>query len=87
MSPSALGWGRFPDFPQTVHGVFWPSEVEGTLRGLSTRFGSTLAYGNGRSYGDSCLASSDQVIGTRALNRFISADWQSCCPALSWLGT
>jgi FAD/FMN-containing dehydrogenase len=76
MSSPTLGWGRFPDFPQTVNPVFWPSEVGGALRGLADRFGETLAYGNGRSYGDSCLASSDQVIGTRSLNRFIAADWQ-----------
>ncbi len=77
MSSSALGWGRFPDFPQTVNPVYWQSDVATALRDLTTRFGNTLAYGNGRSYGDSCLASSDQVIGTRSLNRFIDADWEN----------
>ena len=77
MSSSALGWGRFPDFPQTVNDVFWQSEVDSALRALTSRFGNTLAYGNGRSYGDSCLASSDHVIGMRSLNRFIAADWES----------
>lgn len=37
--------------------------------------GSTLAFGAGRSYGDSCLAASDHVLHSRALDRFISADW------------
>ena len=76
MSSPVLGWGRFPDHPQTVNPVYWQSEVGAELRGLVARFGNTLAYGNGRSYGDSCLASSDQVIGTRSLNRFIAADWE-----------
>ncbi len=77
MSSSALGWGRFPDFPQTVNAVFWQSGVDAALRDLAARFGNTLAYGSGRSYGDSCLASSDQVLGTRSLNRFIAANWDS----------
>ncbi len=77
MSSSVLGWGRFPDFPQTINPVYWQSDVGAALRDLTARFGSTLAYGNGRSYGDSCLASSDQVIGTRSLNRFIAVHWES----------
>ena len=35
-----------------------------------------MPYGNGRSYGDSCLAASDHLLQTRGLNRFIAADWQ-----------
>jgi FAD/FMN-containing dehydrogenase len=38
--------------------------------------GSTLPYGNGRSYGDSCLAASDQVLHMRTQDRFIQVDWQ-----------
>ncbi|TYT76128.1 FAD-binding oxidoreductase [Desulfobotulus mexicanus] len=38
--------------------------------------GSTLAFGNGLSYGDSCLALSDQVLHLRHLKRFIFADWE-----------
>jgi FAD/FMN-containing dehydrogenase len=36
---------------------------------------SSLPYGNGRSYGDSCLAASDQVLHMRSLDRLIDADW------------
>lgn len=38
--------------------------------------GTTLAFGNGRSYGDSCLATSGHVIYTRPLDRLIAADWE-----------
>jgi FAD/FMN-containing dehydrogenase len=42
---------------------------------MGERFGTTLPFGNGRSYGDSCLAATDHVLSLRGLNRFISADW------------
>jgi FAD/FMN-containing dehydrogenase len=38
---------------------------------------TSLPYGNGRSYGDSCLAASDQVLHMRSLDRFIRADWST----------
>jgi FAD/FMN-containing dehydrogenase len=39
--------------------------------------GGTLAFGMGRSYGDSCMAASDHVVSTRAMDRVLSADWQT----------
>jgi FAD/FMN-containing dehydrogenase len=38
---------------------------------------TSLPYGNGRSYGDSCMAASDQVLHMRSLDRFIKADWRT----------
>ena len=38
--------------------------------------GTTLAFGNGRSYGDSCLAQSGHVLEMRGLDRIIHADWE-----------
>jgi FAD/FMN-containing dehydrogenase len=38
--------------------------------------GSTLAFGNGRSYGDLCQAASGHVLDMRGLDRFIAADWE-----------
>lgn len=70
-------WGRFPPFRQTAHECNWRSELPARLHQLQQDYGSTLAFGNGRSYGDSCLASSDQVLHMRGLDRFISVDWQS----------
>jgi len=43
---------------------------------MRDRFEETLPYGSGRSYGDSCLATSDQVIVTRSMDRLIKADWK-----------
>lgn len=77
MSTKALNsWGQYPNFPQTPHPSFWRTELNANFKQLLSQYKSTLAYGNGRSYGDSCLASSDQVLATRSLNRFITADWQ-----------
>jgi FAD/FMN-containing dehydrogenase len=70
-------WGLYPNCPQTGHFVGSTSDIER----LISRFGAigqtTLAYGNGRSYGDSCLASSREVLHTKGLDRFIEADWDT----------
>lgn len=70
-------WGRFPSFIQTAHACHWRAEITGSLQHLQRVHGSTLPYGNGRSYGDSCLASSDQVLHMRGLDRFMAVDWQA----------
>jgi FAD/FMN-containing dehydrogenase len=46
------------------------------MSGVVADHGSTLPFGNGRSYGDSCLATSDQVVQLRTLDRFIEVDWE-----------
>lgn len=76
MSAPLFSWGLYPATPQTAHGCAWKSELPQQLERLSTEYGSTLAYGNGRSYGDSCLADSDHVLYMRTLSRFIEVDWQ-----------
>lgn len=70
-------WGRYPGFPQTGHRIQWRAEVPGELARIAAEYGSSLPFGNGRSYGDSCLAATDQVLYMRSLDRFISADWQT----------
>jgi len=75
MSRHLSSWGRFPDFPQVEHRADWRAQLPQCLARLHERVGTTLVYGNGRSYGDSCLAASDNVIGTIALDRFVEADW------------
>lgn len=70
-----LSWGNYPPIPQTPHPCYWRDTVANTLNTVSSAYGSTLPYGNGRSYGDSCLAASSHVLDMRPLNRFISADW------------
>lgn len=76
MSNHLHSWGRYPNFPQSPLVSNWRTEVAGQLSQLTEAYGDTLPYGNGRSYGDSCLASSDHVLHTRTLDRFIDTDWE-----------
>lgn len=76
MSSPLHSWGRYPDVPQTGHVCSWRDEIPDLLESVVAAQGSTLPYGNGRSYGDSCMAASDQVLSLRSLDRFIQVDWQ-----------
>ncbi|MDI1302842.1 MAG: FAD-binding oxidoreductase [bacterium] len=76
MSSPLYSWGRYPDTPQEAHACSWRAEAPALLNRVVAAHGSTLPYGNGRSYGDSCLAASDKVLHMRTLDRFIQVDWQ-----------
>lgn len=77
MNASRLqSWGNVPAVPQHPTPIHWRGDLPHTLQRLRAAHGSTLGYGAGLSYGDSCLAASDHVVHTRHLDRFISADWQ-----------
>ena len=76
--PTLGSWGRYPRHPQTPHPVAWPFEIEKAFsRVQSQGAASTLGYGCGRSYGDSCLAESDHVIALAGMDRVIASDWQT----------
>ena len=77
MSSLLYSWGRYPNAPQTGHACHWRSELAAQLDSTVREQGSTLPFGNGRSYGDSCLAVSDHVVQMRSLDRFIQADWEN----------
>jgi hypothetical protein len=50
-----LSWGRYPRHPQTPHSVHWPEEVPQSLAAIeSVGHSTSLAFGCGRSYGESC---------------------------------
>jgi FAD/FMN-containing dehydrogenase len=72
---TVVSWGRYPALPQQAHALAWRDDAVATWRGVAQEHGSTLAFGNGRSYGDSCLAASDHVLHTLPLDRLIAADW------------
>lgn len=72
-----LSWGRYPYVPQEAHAVAWRDAARTTWLETTRAQGTTLAFGNGRSYGDSCLAASGHVIHTRPLDRLIAADWEN----------
>src|SRR5262245_66166152 len=63
-------WGRFPAVKQEVSYLRWrheplPPPVAGR---------PFLPFGNGRSYGDSCLNDGGALLDARGLDRFISFD-------------
>ncbi len=70
-------WGNYPQHWQTGHGVHWRDAVAPLLANLARQYQYSLAFGAGRSYGDSCLAASDHVIDMRGLDRYLQADWQN----------
>lgn len=78
MSSTRLAsWGRYPPFPQHFVDCSWRSELHARLVAVAARDGTTLPYGAGRSYGDSCLAASNELLCARPMDRFISADWNT----------
>ena len=68
-------WGRYPPHIQSSHDCFWRSDIARDVTHLADQHGGTLAFGKGRSYGDSCLAASDHVLNMCSLDRLISVDW------------
>lgn len=75
MSRALHCWGRYPHAPQTGYVCHWQSDVTARVGDTVRMHGSTLPYGNGRSYGDSCLAFTGHVLHMRRLDRFVQADW------------
>jgi FAD/FMN-containing dehydrogenase len=70
-------WGRYPYLSQDAHAVAWRDSAAQVWRSAIEGEGTTLAFGNGRSYGDSCLSASGQLVQTLPLDRLISFDWHS----------
>jgi FAD/FMN-containing dehydrogenase len=71
MAAAYESWGRYPSVRQSVaygawrHAFSYPQTDNGQ---------SVLPYGNGRSYGDSCLNDGGCVVDMRGLDRFIAFD-------------
>jgi FAD/FMN-containing dehydrogenase len=64
-------WGRYPAArPAEVRRPFWTTDD--VLAGRGDR--PLLAYGQGRSYGDSCLNDGGVLVDTRGLDRFLAFD-------------
>jgi len=69
--PGYQSWGRIPKATASaVHRLYWRSELAELDLGSSP----ALAYGLGRSYGDSCLNDGGVLIDTSALSRLIHFD-------------
>lgn len=64
-------WGRYPkETPKEAVPLYWRSE----LPDLAAFKESLLAYGYGRSYGDSCLNADGVLLDSSLLRRFIAFD-------------
>jgi FAD/FMN-containing dehydrogenase len=69
--PPKLAWGRVHRFD---HEVVRPRDVRGADAALHAASRPVLAYGQGRSYGDSCLNDRGVLLGTDQLDRFAAFD-------------
>lgn len=70
MSP-LNSWGNYPKVkPSRVIDLYWRDQVI-AFANLKDK---VLAYGQGRSYGDSCLNENGIILSTKNLNRFIHFD-------------
>lgn len=64
-------WGRYPRIRHArIIPLFWRED----LPCLKEQYSSVLPYGQGRSYGDSCLNEGGILLTTAGLNRFIAFD-------------
>ncbi|MCU1772294.1 FAD-binding oxidoreductase [Pseudomonas sp. 13B_3.2_Bac1] len=77
MNTPLSSWGNYPFAPQSGHPCHWQTDIGPLMQQVSEAHGTTLPFGNGRSYGDSCLAGSGHVLQIHPLNRFIDADWEN----------
>lgn len=74
MSKSYESWGRYPkSHPGRVINLNWMDQIPD----FNLLEGSILAYGLGRSYGDSCLNNNGTLLDTSGLNRFIQVDFEN----------
>lgn len=76
MGRELASWGRYPYVAQTRHSCAWREDLPMLLQRLAAAPQGTLPYGNGRSYGDSCLAASGELLQMRSLDRFLDVDWE-----------
>ncbi|MDC4203435.1 MAG: FAD-binding oxidoreductase [Candidatus Manganitrophus sp.] len=73
-----FSWGNYPRHPQTPHLVHWPEDVPRVMANISELgYHNALAFGCGRSYGDSCLAESDHVLAMKGMDRVVAAAWET----------
>lgn len=68
MAASGQSWGRYPRVLQEVVAL---TDRRSTLPEFA---GNALPYGNGRSYGDSCLNDGGTLLHARGLDRYIAFD-------------
>jgi FAD/FMN-containing dehydrogenase len=75
MNKPLYSWGRYPAYAQTATPCHSRLDIRPILDDMTAKYGTTLPFGNGRTYGDNCMAVSDHVLHMRPLDRLIQADW------------
>ena len=70
-------WGYKPPTDQLAQTPMWVDDVSTALDNGVDKERSTLPFGTGRSYGDSCLNSTGQLVDTKNLDRFVSFNRES----------
>jgi FAD/FMN-containing dehydrogenase len=68
MADPYASWGLYPTLPQRAIALSWRDQAFPTVAG------QVLPRGNGRSYGDCCLADGGTLIDARGLDRLIAFD-------------
>jgi hypothetical protein len=71
MHPRYHSWGRYPQFDQSAVRLRWRSLPLPIPADAQVSY---LPFGNGRSYGDSCLNAGGLLLDARGLDRFIAFD-------------
>ena len=71
MHPRYHSWGRYPQFDQSALRLRWRSLPLPIQADAQVTY---LPFGNGRSYGDSCLNAGGLLLDARGLDRFIAFD-------------
>lgn len=67
-------WGRYPAAAQRLEPCHWQDQVVAILQKITRSQATSLAFGNGRSYGDSCMGTGQRMLSMRRLDRFIELD-------------
>jgi FAD/FMN-containing dehydrogenase len=69
-------WGRYPAATHRhVVKVFWADQLPDLLQ--RAELASLLPYGQGRSYGDSCLNQGRDLLDCSPMNRILDFDWEA----------
>lgn len=75
MDKETQSWGRITKASHRQIPIFWQHEAEKMIAERSDQ--TVLAYGSGRSYGDSCLNDQGCLLMTRPLDRILEFDRES----------
>lgn len=77
MTQKITSWGRAHKYEHDVKPINSAADIKGYMKSLSDGRELGLAYGKGRSYGDSNLNEDGLLMGTGRVDAFLEADWEA----------